>query len=189
MECASCAVTAGATPKEVKKLSRDLEAKMFAHCNGRLSNIEMEELFSQQSFVIDIPLIAGGGGTATITRPAYGVNYIMRQFTFDGALDSGGSLTRVGVEIVHAGRVLQSFRASNFRRESCCDTLELWNHLCFGWDSEFEIVVTNNNDAGEDFTDGIFDFTQVYPYKGREGRTLAYNSLIGCENWSPSRRY
>lgn len=165
-------------PPEVKEMLRHLlgcngntcsPIQQSNNCYGRrLSKIEEDRKRAQGSDAIDIPTVAGAGGTVTVDIPAYGVSYYLTSFSMDGEMGlATGSLTRVEVEVSHAGIPLQTFRVSQYYKQSCCTTIAdafRVHDLCLGWDSTLQIKVTNNNAlAGETFINGVFSYTRGYP--------------------------
>jgi len=136
--------------------------------NRRLSFYEENNLRSNLGGAIDIPTVAGNGGVQTVTIPAYGVEWYLREFSMDGAISvATGSVNRVEVTVSHAGLPLATFRVAQYYKNSCCTTIvdAFKKHkLCLGWASTLTITVTNNNAlAGEEFINGVFSYARGYP--------------------------
>lgn len=137
--------------------------------NRRISQLEENTLRATIADAIDIPTVAGNGGTVTVTVPAYNVPYYLTEFSMDGAISvATGSLARVEVKIVHAGVTIVKFRVSTYYKASCCttiaDTFKKHNLQCLGSDSTFDIVVTNMNTLpAETFVNGVFSYARGYP--------------------------
>lgn len=140
-------------------------------CLGRrLSKLEEAQLRANVGGTVDIPTVAGAGGTTTVVVPAYKIEYFLREFSMDGQISTNtGSLSKVSVQISHAGTLLADFRASQYTKSSCCTTIvERFEELdvCFGTESEWRVTVTNNNaNAGETFVNGVLSFARGFPKK------------------------
>lgn len=138
-------------------------------CVGRrLSQLEEAQLTANIGGTVDIPTVAGAGGTVTVTVPPYGTEYFISEFSVDGAIAvATGALSKVQIQIKHAGTVLADFRASQFFKNSCCTTIaDQFKRmaLCFGYESKWEVVVVNNNtNAGEAFVNGVLSFARAFP--------------------------
>ena len=140
-----------------------------ANCRDRrLSALEEMTVKAQQGFSVDIPTVDGAGGVQSVEIGAYGVAYYLREFSMDGNIAvNTGSLSRVEVEIIHAGVQIVAFRASQYTKNSCCTTIvDVFRErqLCFGWDSKFTLRVKNSNAlAQETFVNGVFSFMRGFP--------------------------
>lgn len=139
-------------------------------CYGRrLSKLEEARLRANISGTVDIPPVAGAGGTSgPITVPIYGIEYFLTQFSMDGDIAvATGSVNQVEVTVSHAGFPLAVFRVSQFYKQSCCTTIAdafRDNGICLGWNSTFDLTVVNKNTlAGEIFQHGVFSYTRGYP--------------------------
>jgi hypothetical protein len=146
-----------------------LEA-MAGACSGnrRLSIVEENRLRANSGGTVDIPTVQGGGASETVTVPAYGVEYFLREFSMDGAMSSNtGSLSKVHVQISHAGILLAEFRVSQYYKAACCTSIvEQFKRLgvCFGYDSTWDVTVTNKNtNAAEEFINGALSFIRGFP--------------------------
>lgn len=143
---------------------------MLNACSGnrRLSIVEENRLRANSGGTVDIPTVQGAGASETVTVPAYGVEYFLREFSMDGAMASNtGSLSKVHVQITHAGILLAEFRVSQYYKASCCTTIvDQFKRMgvCFGYDSTWEITVTNKNtNVAEEFINGALSFIRGFP--------------------------
>lgn len=143
---------------------------MDAECyNRRISELEENTLRANLADAIDIPAVAGAGGTTTVVVPAYNIPYYLQQFSMDGSVAvNTGSVGRVEVKIEHAGVTIVTFRVSQYYKATCCTTIadafRAHNLKCLGSESTFSIVVTNTNELpGETFINGVFSYARGYP--------------------------
>lgn len=143
---------------------------LLSACGGsrRLSIVEENRLRANSGGTVDIPTVQGGGAVETVSVPAYGVEYFLKEFSMDGAMSTNtGSLSKVHVQISHAGILLAEFRVSQYYKAACCTTIvEQFKRLgvCFGYDSTWEITVTNkNSNAAEEFINGALSFIRGFP--------------------------
>jgi hypothetical protein len=140
-------------------------------CVGRrLSKLEEAQLRANVGGTVDIPTVQGAGGTVTVTVPAYRIEYFLREFSIDGSVSTNaGSLSKVSVQIAHAGTLLADFRASQYSKNSCCTTIvERFEELdvCFGTESTWTVTVTNNNaNQADTFINGVLSFARGFPKK------------------------
>lgn len=149
--------------KLICKLKGELSCR-----NRRLSVIEEERKRANRGGVVDIPVVNGANGTVSLTVPAYGVEYFLTSFSTDGSISqASGSLSRVEFILEHAGWVFAEFRASEYKKESCCTTVvDAFKEkgMCFGWESTWTIRVTNRNtNANETYINGILSYTRGFP--------------------------
>ena len=145
-------------------------ASMAGACSGnrRLSIVEENRLRANSGGTVDIPTVQGGGATETVSVPAYGVEYFLGEFSMDGSMATNtGSLSKVHVQITHAGILLAEFRVSQYYKAACCTSIvDQFKRLgvCFGYDSTWEITVTNkNSNAAEEFINGALSFIRGFP--------------------------
>lgn len=155
-----CDGTATLDPQRLRDL-------MCCGPNRRLSRWEEEDRRANEGDAIDLPTVQGGGASETVTVDAYGVPWYFVQFSVDGRVPDTGSLSKIEIRIRHANRDLVTFRVSQYYKESCCTTIaEEWRRYrrCMGYDSKFQIVITNKNaNAGDVFTQGVFSWVRGYP--------------------------
>lgn len=176
------AMLAKASPECLEMLRRALGSSCKGACattstaaskcyGRRLSVLEEASLRADKGGVLDIPTVAGAGGTVTLTVPAYNAEYWLEQFSMDGDIAvATGSLSKVEVKITHAGFPLATFRVSQWYKASCCTTIAdaFKEHgICLGWGSTFQLTITNTNAlVGESFINGVFSYIRFYPNAG-----------------------
>lgn len=161
------AIGCGCGTHNTAKLGEMLKDMQWCN-NRRLSVLEENRLRANVGGTVDIPTVAGAGGVQTVQVPAYGVEYFIREFSMDGAVSvPTGSLSKVHVQIVHAGQFLAEFRASQYDKASCCTTIaDQFKRMgvCFGYDSTWEVTVRNmNTNAAEEFVNGVLSFARGFP--------------------------
>lgn len=138
-------------------------------CVGRrLSRLEEQQLQANVGGTVDIPTVAGAGGSQTVIVPAYGVEYYIQQFSIDGDMGvATGALSKVQVLITHAGTTLADFRVSQYFKATCCTTIAdqfRRRGVCFGYDSKWEVKVINHNAlAAETFINGVLSYARGFP--------------------------
>lgn len=159
----TCSTNGAGTEKLIKKFFR--ESRCY---NRRLSVIEEERLRANTGGTVDLPVVAGGGASATVTVPAYNLEYWITQYSVDGSIAlASGNLSKVEITLEHAGWPFGTFRASTFTDKSCCTTVAACfqqRNMCFGYDSTWTIKITNLNTLpGESFTNGVLSYCRQYP--------------------------
>lgn len=148
-----------------------------ASLSALYSDIEVLDTVSTDTVIVDIPTVAIGGGTQTVTLAQMPMKWGFSDFTVDGDVLGTGSLKLIEVAIILGTRTITKFRLSQLSRTSdssmVFDALQKIYDFEIGPNSTVQVKVTNNNAvAGDTFNNGFFQYVYAPVIDNEAARVL-----------------